>query len=288
MAILKLKPRWFIGTIENVEDTTNSGLVQVRIMGVHLTDTQLLPTDMLPWGKILLPPTSAGNKGVGRSPTGLTVGSMCVGYALDAGFTDLKIVNTWQTHDDVHILARNDNDEELKNSVVGHKKDALEKGIPTFDSTWDEPATPYAAKYPYNDVEVSRAGHVFEIDNTPEHERLHWLHKSGTFQEIHPDGSRVLKVIGEDVEMYLKGRNLVVKGNCNVTILGNADVFVKGNKREKIGGDLIQEVGGDVKQKVGGSRIETIVGSDTKKAGGAISRTAGGNITDSGANINLN
>ncbi|AUR97759.1 hypothetical protein NVP1244A_057 [Vibrio phage 1.244.A._10N.261.54.C3] len=286
--MLKLKPIWFIGTIENVNDETKSGLVQVRVLGVHASDKALLPTEYLPWGKLMLSPTSASNNGIGRSPTGVINGSMCFGFSLDAGYTDIKITSTWHSKTDVHILARNNNPDELKASVVGHKIDALEKGVPTFDSSWDEPANPYNAKYPYNDVTVSMAGHVFETDNTPDHERLHWLHKSGTFQEIHPDGSRVLKVIGDDVEMYLKGRNLVVKGNCNVTVLGNADVFVKGNKREKIGGDLIQEVAGDLRQKVGGSRIENIVGDDTKKAGGVINRTAGGNINDSGANILLN
>ncbi|CAL9980903.1 baseplate hub subunit and tail lysozyme [Vibrio phage K469] len=295
MAILKLTPRWFIGTIENVDDPTNSGLVQVRCLGVHLTDTNLLPTKFLPWAKLMISPTSASTKGVGRSPTGVTVGTMCCGFSLDAGFTDLKVTSTWHAKQDVHILARNDNEDEIKASIVQTKKDSLEKGVPTAKSKWDEPAIPYAAKYPYNDVEVSRAGHVFEVDNTPNHERLHWYHKAGTFQEIHPDGKRVLKVVDDDIEIYLKNRNLVVKGNCSVTVLGNAEVYVKGDKHEKIDGNLVQDVGGNVQQNIGGSRTAVVKGADSHdaasvsmKSKGAATVDAGGAVNIKGATVHLN
>lgn len=57
-----------------------------------------------------------------------------------------------------------------------------------------EPPSPYAAKYPYNHVYESESGHVIEVDDTPNAERLHWYHRSGTFREIHPDGTQVNKV----------------------------------------------------------------------------------------------
>ncbi|CAL9960620.1 baseplate hub subunit and tail lysozyme [Vibrio phage D528] len=296
MSVLKLTPRWFIGTIENVDDPTLSGLVQVRCLGVHLTDKKLLPTDFLPWAKVMMSPTSASNDGVGGSPTGLVVGAMCFGFSLDPGFTDLKITNTWHSTKDVNILARNNNEDELKISIVGKKKDSIQKGVPTAKSKWDEPVTPYAAKYPYNDVTVSRAGHVFEIDNTPESERLHWYHKSGTFQEVHPDGSKVTKIIGDGFDLYLKDRKLFVKGNCSVTVLGNAEVYVKGDKHEKIDGNLVQEVKGNVQQTVGGNLTETVTGNATtdakgtvtQKSGGAMNHNAGGAVTVKGSTVSLN
>ena len=57
---------------------------------------------------------------------------------------------------------------------------------------------PYSSsQYPYNHVYESESGHVMEIDDSPEAERLLRYHKTGTFEEIHPDGQRVVKVIGK-------------------------------------------------------------------------------------------
>ena len=124
--------------------------------------------------------------------------------------------------------------------------------------TWDEPnpkgiesdASPYkSATYPYNHVYESEAGHIFEIDDTPGGERLNREHKSGTFEEIHPKGDKVVKVIGDNYE--------IIAGTSNVFIgaaKGSGDVLnltVNGNVRELIKGDYIQEIEGDFTQRIG-------------------------------------
>ena len=125
---------------------------------------------------------------------------------------------------------------------------------------WSEPnpkgiesdASPYAsATYPYNHVHESEAGHIFEIDDTPGGERLNREHSSGTFEEIHPKGDKVVKVIGDNYE--------IIAGTSNVFIgaakkEGSGDVLnltVNGNVRELIRGDYIQEITGDFTQKIG-------------------------------------
>ena len=123
---------------------------------------------------------------------------------------------------------------------------------------WSEPnpkgiesdASPYAsATYPYNHVHESEAGHIFEIDDTPGGERLNREHSSGTFEEIHPTGDKVVKVIGDNYE--------IIAGTSNVFIgaaKGSGDVLnltVNGNVRELIRGDYIQEITGDFTQKIG-------------------------------------
>ena len=125
-------------------------------------------------------------------------------------------------------------------------------------STWDEPnpkgiesdASPYkSATYPYNHVYESESGHIFEIDDTPGGERLNREHKSGTFEEIHPKGDKVVKVIGDNYE--------IIAGTSNVFIgaaKGSGDVLnltVNGNVRELIKGDYIQEIEGDFTQNIG-------------------------------------
>ena len=41
---------------------------------------------------------------------------------------------------------------------------------------WTEPTTPYAAEYPHNHVYESESGHIREIDDTPNAERIHERH----------------------------------------------------------------------------------------------------------------
>jgi len=129
--------------------------------------------------------------------------------------------------------------------------------------TWDEPnpkgvesdADPYAsATYPYNHVYESEAGHIFEIDDTPGGERLNREHSSGTFEEIHPLGDKVVKVIGDNYEI-IAGISNVVIGTVLPPQLGEqGDVLnltINGNVRELIRGDYIQEIEGNFTQKIG-------------------------------------
>jgi hypothetical protein len=99
-------------------------------------------------------------------------------------------------------LARN---EKIEETIVEKKLNNLSSGEgaghPAQDKNAEassfpfmEPKTPYAAVYPYNHVYESESGHVIEVDDTPGAERLHWYHRSGTFREIHPDGTEVNKV----------------------------------------------------------------------------------------------
>ena len=48
---------------------------------------------------------------------------------------------------------------------------------------------------------------VQEFDDTPGAERIHTYHRAGTFEEIHPDGSKVIKVVRDEYELYL-GKSL--------------------------------------------------------------------------------
>ena len=45
--------------------------------------------------------------------------------------------------------------------------------------------------YPNNKVTQTPSGHVIEIDDTPDAERIHIYHKSGTFIEMQPNGDVV-------------------------------------------------------------------------------------------------
>ena len=112
--------------------------------------------------------------------------------------------------------------------------------------SWDEPPTPYAAKYPKNHVRYSETGHIEEWDDTPGKERLHKYHRTGTFEEIHPDGTRVTKIVGDEYEIVHKDNNLHVKGNCNITVDGSTTLYTKGNADIQVDGDTHLHCGGNV------------------------------------------
>lgn len=91
---------------------------------------------------------------------------------------------------------------------------------------WGEPETPYGKvkgvetdnMYPYNKVYESESGHVIQVDDTPGSERLDVFHRSGTFEEIHPNGDRVTKVVRDRYTSILRDDYLHIDGFCDVTI----------------------------------------------------------------------
>ena len=93
-------------------------------------------------------------------------------------------------------------------------------------TAFDEPKTPYNAQYPYNHVHESEAGHIREIDDTPNAERIHERHMSGTGYEIHPDGSKVTRVKQDNYTLTTGDDFAHIKGNSSSTVDGGVRVFV--------------------------------------------------------------
>lgn len=97
---------------------------------------------------------------------------------------------------------------------------------------WDEPESPYDAKYPYNHVMETESGHVEEWDDTPGAERYHRWHRAGTFTEIHPDGTRVDKVVGERYTIILTNDKVHIEANSDITIDKAAKIYVNADKQD--------------------------------------------------------
>ena len=122
-------------------------------------------------------------------------------------------------------------------SIIADKKSKTQvnfSGIPSANSAtsaWDEPESVYRAQYPYNHVFESESGHLIEIDDTPNSERLHWYHRSGTFTEIHPKGTRVDRVHDDKYDMIWR------------------------NHRMRVGGTSLNYIGGDYERLADGGSI---------------------------------
>ena len=140
---------------------------------------------------------------------------------------------------------------------------------------WEEPhpkgfsetSSPYvSSQYPYNHVHESESGHIHEIDDSPGAERLMTQHKSGTFEELHANGDKVIKVIGDNYEVIVGSSNLFVNGNINITTNGTVRELITGDYHLEVGGDYSMKIGGNVRTKIGakdggGNLMEEIRGN---------------------------
>ena len=109
-------------------------------------------------------------------------------------------------------------------------RDYDDKTYPIIETVTGEPKRGYVDPiYPFNHVHETESGHVLELDDTPDKERIHLYHRKGTRVEIDKDGNYIEKV---------------VKNKYSV-ILGDDYVVVSGGVTVKIDGDLNMEVGGE-------------------------------------------
>jgi hypothetical protein len=173
--------------------------------------------------------------------------------------------------------------DEAEQETRGYWEEPHPKGI-------EELADPYISGiYPYNHVFESESGHITEVDDSPGAERMLRQHMAGTFEEIHPDGTMVTKIVGSNYEIVIGSENIVIKGSQNIT--------VEGSVRELIKGDYIQEIEGNFYQKihknhrikvgaqqdaegnpVGGNREEEIVGNHAFNINDDVNGRIGGDV----------
>ena len=160
-------------------------------------------------------------------------------------------------------------------SVLANKDDkyyeptAWKEPHPRFGGQDDDyPEDHIQSAYPLNHTWYTEGGHLFEVDDTPDGERIHMLHSSGTLQEIQPDGNRVTKINGTDYEITLKDKDVYIRGNVNVTIDGDARLLIKGDKVEEIGGNYFLTVVGDYVKKVQGNEAKEIISDKSTQING--------------------
>lgn len=233
---------------------------------------------------------------------------------------------------DTNRLARN---EQISETIVQLKKDNVDTDVPTADITcssvkagissktssskstgkeWSEPKTKYDAVYPHNHVYESESGHTIEIDDTPDAERLHRYHRTGTFEEIHPNSDRVQKVVRDNYTIIMKDNNVHIDGKTNVTIdkgckifvnadeeSGNLDIHVgsganlnievnEGNINAKVGsGDMnIELASGNLNTNVQGNHQHYVSGDFNMRVDGTVKVQSGGKQYYNGSQVHLN
>jgi len=159
--------------------------------------------------------------------------------------------------------------------------------IANSSSTWDEPDPAYSAEYPYNQVLETEAGHVIEIDNTKDAERIHIFHKNGTYIEIDANGSLVKKTVGEEYELIDRNNFVYVKGAKTLTVEGKTNIYVKDDASIQIDGDATVNAHGDTLLRTAGLATITCQNASVN-ATESLDVVAGRDLTLQGRNVNIN
>lgn len=238
--------RWFIARVEDVKDPEKNGRVRIRVISLHSENKGQLPKDNLPWARVLMPVTSPSLNGVGTSPTGIDVDSTVVGFFLDGNECNYPVVmgtlyGTDRPDETVGIEKTSRNDRKLP----GEPGPAVEN-------------TPLDVIYPNNKVIKTKSGHIMEVDDTPNFERINLYHKSGTYIEINNEGRLVIKAVGDVIDLTAKNKTEYIKGDYNLSINGNMTVRVTG--RIILDGDSASICGGTEKAARIGDSVDVGIG----------------------------
>ena len=162
---------------------------------------------------------------------------------------DLPYYPLYTGKSDISKLAGTD----AKNLHKG--RDIVKKDGVLFLSGKEEIKSPAKPVYPYNKVLQTESGHVLEVDDTPSVERIAIEHRSGTFQEIHPDGSQVTRVVNDNYTIICKDEEVHIGGKVNIKVLGDANIQAGGNVDIKGSNVKVNASTGDLNLESGGNII---------------------------------
>ncbi len=152
---------------------------------------------------------------------------------------------------DTNKLARGDDSHKSLQRKSTIRKTGV--NLANENTTWDQPESPFCARYPYNQVIETEAGHLLEFDNTPGKERVHLYHKNGTFIEVDVNGTMVRKVVGDNYEVIDRNNYVYVKGAHNLTVDGSTKILVKNNAEIEVNGDVNMVGHGDTRINTAGT-----------------------------------
>jgi hypothetical protein len=244
---------WWIGVVENRQDPLKLGRCKVRIFGWHPEELTSMPTSHLPWTESMFPVNNP-------NPYAPKEGEMVMGFFLDGteaqhpvmlgvipgipvfksdsrrGFNDVRTEEQLSAAPvkpdesqtlypralDEPTTSRLARGETLDKTIVQYKKDKKLSKV--------EPDPYYNAKYPYNNVYESESGHALEFDDTKDSERVHLYHRSGSYVEFGPDGSRA--------ERIQKDKFTVIVGDDSVYVQGSVKMYVDGDYDLNVTGDI--------------------------------------------------
>lgn len=268
------------GVVEDNKDPKKLGRCRIRILGVHSPLDSEMSTNNLPWAEQSNSLFISAESGFGVST--VPAQGTWVWCFFEQGYPNLPVYfgkvqefieevpskkYMFRDPDEIYPDSNRINESEMnrlsraeKLNLTIHNKintslDTISKSDSTSgaDVSQTEPeSTDNKVKYPNNTVIESKSGHIIEIDDTKDNERIRLYHKTGTYLEIKPDGSIVTKSKGNtdhiiregDLEEHIKkGVKSYIENNLEQIIGQNFELFIQGNMKFHIGGttDIISD-----------------------------------------------
>lgn len=232
-----------------------------------MSANETIQTADLPWALVAHPSSSSAVSGVGNFPSGLVVGSSVIGFFTDGIHMQEPIIlfslpginpsrvnrpdgwiaitkkgdfprTDYDDLPDTNKLAVNDQNnphpmlatkESGRTTNISPAKftEIVDTGQSTDSSLWHEEVSAYDALYPNNHVTETVSGHIVEMDDTPNKERIHQYHKSGTHYEIRPDGTKSERIVKNNYEVVLGENKVYIKSHASTNIDGTCKTKVK-------------------------------------------------------------
>jgi predicted chitinase len=214
----------------------------------------------------------------------------------------------YQDRPDTNKLATGD----TSGTLIQAKAQRRQAGVNTANggTSWEEPESAYCARYPFNHMMESESGHVIEMDDTPQRERLHLYHRTGTFVEIDQFGTWHQHVEGDHYGIFVRNNQVYIKGSYDVTVDGATKILARNTLDLEVHGATTVNIKNDATINVHG-KADIAVADDLRarasniylesesnlhiKAGGDLFMQAGGtahvrgsNVAVDGGNLDLN
>lgn len=191
------KMTWFTGVIEDILDPQVLGRVRVRCFGYHTENKAMIGTEDLPWATVTMPATQPGVGGIGQMH-GLLPGTWVVGLFRDGP----------SAQDPLILGVISSSTAELRDTSLGFT------GTYPKEAGKDHPIQVPGEDIPlekdglYNRISKSVAGHMIEIDDTVDLNRMKVTHSSGTTIEINHAG---------DISINSFSDVITLDGNTSIT-----------------------------------------------------------------------
>lgn len=95
-------------------------------------------------------------------------------------------------------------------------------------ASFEEEAPAYNPTYPLNTVLLeSESGHLIEVDDTPNAERVHIYHRSGSHIEMRPDGGVKHKTVKKRQDITVGDHEISITGDCDIIVDGGYSLHIR-------------------------------------------------------------
>jgi hypothetical protein len=291
---------WWIGVVEDRQDPEQLGRVRVRCFGWHTENKELIPTNLLPWAHTVLPVNhpgaytpKEGDMVMGFFMDGMSAQNPVVMGVIpgkpskkpkyDQGFSDPRTSfdnvpkkpsdsaeaypkGKYLKESTLNRLARG----KSQSTVIETRKKNRKSSIKSAGGvTWAEPNSSFAPIYPYNNATETESGHAFELDDTPNNERIQLAHRNGSYIEIDKDGNRLERIQKDHYSVTMGSDHVYISGKCSVTIDGDYNIRVGGNMNVEVAGQINMSAAKDIRVKGKDNYVESTGKTNIKSTGEA-------------------